>query len=206
MNEDKLSLLARKEEELRKLNEQLTLKQRQIEAESPAGDSDDKASDREQEDDFRPDMDEEMHEPKHELKESAKDNDEEFEQNLLEVKKYQEVAERCNEYERTIALQKAKIATLEVELQNAISNMNAKDLQISELESKDKSLSDQSKKYTTQINQLNVSIQKLKQQNEDYYNKIEGLEKTIAQQRQDINKSSQTHAKVTQESHNKDVK
>eukprot|EP00826_Nyctotherus_ovalis_P043301 TRINITY_DN4544_c0_g1_i3.p4 TRINITY_DN4544_c0_g1~~TRINITY_DN4544_c0_g1_i3.p4 ORF type:complete len:192 (-),score=68.40 TRINITY_DN4544_c0_g1_i3:45-620(-) len=176
MNEDKLSLLARKEEELRKLNEQLTLKQRQIEAESPAGDSDDKASDREQEDDFRPDMDEEMHEPKHELKESAKDNDEEFEQNLLEVKKYQEVAERCNEYERTIALQKAKIATLEVELQNAISNMNAKDLQISELESKDKSLSDQSKKYTTQINQLNVSIQKLKQQNEDYYNKIEGLE------------------------------
>jgi len=204
MNEDKLSLLAKKEEELRKLNEQLTQKQRQIEAEEPEEGSDNEELYREDDlqEDLRQDIAEELPEPKDEIK----DNDEEFERNLLEVKKYQEVAERCNEYERTIALQKAKIATLEVELQNAISNMNAKDLQISELESKDKSLSDQSKKYTMQINQLNASIQKLKQQNEEYYNKIEGLEKTIAQQRQDINKSSQNQAKVTQDSHNKDVK
>ncbi len=132
--------------------------------------------------------------------------DAEFESHLSDVKRYQEVTERCEEYSRTIALQKAKIETLELELQNAISNVNAKDLQINEMESKDKSLSDQGKKYTAQINQLNVTMQKLKQQNTEYFSKIEGLEKTASQLRQELDKNSQTQAKSTQESHAKDVK
>ena len=213
MTEDRWTLLAKKEEELRRLNEELTQKQRLIETESPRDSdkkSDENCSDKEEneynysnkEEPIRPDLEDENGIEEKDVKEE----DAEFEKNLLEVKKYQEVVERCNEYERTIALQRAKIETLEVELQNSISNMNAKDLQISELESKDKSLSDQSKKYTVQINQLNVSLQRLKQQNEEYFKKIEGLEKTIAQQRQDLNKNCQAQAKTTQESHNKDLK
>ena len=269
MTEDKLSFLAKKEEELRKLNEQLSEKQKLMEAdekdESPHSESDSQEhvlskdeeleelpqdlgkADKSNEDDLEDigdirdhkEIDAENDQEKIEQFEEDKkpsssiptttkskvenvlpeeenndnDNDKksaeedpEFEKNLLEVKKYQEVMERCAEHERTIALQKAKIETLELELQNSISNLNAKDLQINELESKDKSLSDQSKKYNTQINQLNVSMQKLKQQNTEYLDKIEGLEKELAQLRQEANKSSQAKEKASQESHGKDVK
>ena len=214
---DKLAQIAKREEELRKLNDQLTEKQHQIESEVPfkhdelneESDNEDAGNENDYMNNVESDIEDDKEDDKEQNKNAAKENeyeDKEFEKNLLEVKKYQEVVEKCTKYERTIALQKAKIETLELELQNSISNMNTKDLQISELESKDKSLSDQSKKYTTQINQLNLSIQKLKKQNEDYYNKIEELEKAFAQQRQDINKNSQAQVKATQESHNKDIK
>jgi len=234
MTEDKLTFLAKKEEELRKLNEQLTEKQKMIESPSQPDPNEDQELSASDPENSNPDSDNEKQaemlenelkneklDENEEIKESKKadqaenqekpneqptEEDAEFEKNLLEVKKYQEVVEKCTEYERTIALQKAKIETLELELQNSISNLNAKDLQINELESKDKNLSEVSKKYMTQINQLNVSMQKLKQQNTEYFSKIEGLEKSVALLRQEVNKNSQAKEKVTQESHGKDLK
>ena len=72
--------------------------------------------------------------------------DEEFESALTEVERYKEVLEKNRELERTVIFQKAKIETLQNELDGAISVLNQKDLEMQQVSKKDKSSDSQSNK------------------------------------------------------------
>ena len=134
------------------------------------------------------------------------EEDLEFEANLREISKIERVKDENTELKQTIAYQKAKIEALQMELENSISDCNTKELQIQEFLSKDKTLSDQSKKYTKQINQLNGNMKTYKETNNQYLNKINNLEKAMITLKRDLGKKEQECNKIYNETGNKEVK
>ena len=77
--------------------------------------------------------------------------DEEFENALTEVEKYNLAIQKNHEHERTIIFQKAKIEALQTELDGAISALNQKDLEILEISKQSKNSTTQSTKYPIPI-------------------------------------------------------
>lgn len=108
--------------------------------------------------------------------------------------------------ENTIKFQKTKLEALQKELENTISTLNKKELELKEAESKDKSVKDESKRHQKQVNNLNDQIQRMKKLTSEYEVKIDSLERVINTQKTEFNKKVQEKDKTTHESTTKDLK
>ena len=116
-------MLAKKEEELRRLNEEIEEKNKVMFAEERASIPEPNLP----EPDFR-DQEEE------EAAEQEEEKDEEFESALSEVERYREVKDRNEGLERKSMFQTAKIEALESELENAMRALGEKEAKLSEFQ------------------------------------------------------------------------
>ncbi|CDW88177.1 UNKNOWN [Stylonychia lemnae] len=245
---NKLDYLAQKEEELRKLNEQLEQrknnilddeKEYQIDTKTNkltinngrnpfAQDDDDHLDQNEDDDDFN----KQFHNDDPKFRQSAtsllkeakqlresyqrdKTNDrpavsdhydDEFNSALSEVERYREVLEKSKEQEKIINFQKAKIAALQAELEDALKSQNKVESKHEDLESQNKKLAEEAKKFNEKMNQSNIQMQKLKQQNQDLQTKLNSLEKSLQEQNKELDAIERDKKKTGQEVGTKDAK
>jgi len=218
---DKLDFLAKKEEELKKLNDMLNSKNKDIKAHRDTKESfnnankydtfghEEEGDDDPQEED-KDDYGREEDEAEFERRGKTKNQDDLYEglqeEEIENAQAYQDLLEKNREYEGTIAYQKARIEALQGELETAISTINTQEIHIKEFENKGKSIGEESKRYTAQINQLNTTIQKVKGQNTDLMQKMSQLEKENAEFKKDVEVNKRDKKKNEQDTSNKDVK
>lgn len=149
----KLEMLAAKEEELRRLNEQIEQSNKGLFAkEAPAVDdtydispdgtqrtgAQEESKDQVEEGE-RDELQPEIHETAQESYEEAMNqiDEAEFDEHLMEVQEINEVLEEKRELERTVIFQKAEIEAIQNELDGAISALNAKDIELEQMRKKD---------------------------------------------------------------------
>jgi hypothetical protein len=127
LNMNKLDYLSKKEEELRKLNEQLEAKNREILDDPEDEEEAVEAPEREDDNEYQNEEQITTDQRNREFEESNKggytqgpanggDEDPEFSNALSEVEKYREVLDKKKELERTVEYQRAKIEALKIEL------------------------------------------------------------------------------------------
>jgi len=87
-----------------------------------------------------------------------------------------------------------------------MNTIQLKDSQIAEIESKGKSISEESKKYVNQINSLNDKLEVSKKQFIEQSQKYEAQEKELLSLRKDVDTISKINKKYESESNKKDVK
>jgi chromosome segregation ATPase len=87
---------------------------------------------------------------------------EEMENDYQLVKKLTEYKEKNKKLESIIKFQKSKIDTLEEELDNALSEMRVRDMELDDLKNKGKTPNNEYKKTLSQINNLSQQLEKYK--------------------------------------------
>ena len=81
--------------------------------------------------------------------------------------------------DKIIKFQRAKIENLQAEIEKLINTIQLKDSQITEIESKGKNISEESKKYVNQITTLNEKLEITKKQLTEQTSKHESQEKEL---------------------------
>ena len=149
----KLDVLARKEAELKRLNEQLDERQaRAMPSEEVFKPTEvDIPETPPAEEDPQPEPEPVSMEPE---VEEEKEMDHEFESALSEVEKYREVVEQNREQAKTITFQKAKIEAMQFEIDTAAEQLGEKEAQLMELQREGKTTTDDMKKATKTIADL----------------------------------------------------
>ena len=191
---NKLDYLAQKEEELRRLNEQLD--QRKILTEDPKHDPLADSLDMRrtssklgnpfeqpaEEEKFRSSTTSLLKEAKN-LRESYESEEQPVAADHSEI---HELIEKLREQEKTINFQKAKIVALQAELEDTIKSSGKLDSKFEDLDKLNQKITEENKKLLEKFNGANLSQQKLKTQNTDLLSRISQLEKTVADMNKDL--------------------
>lgn len=133
---------------------------------------------------------------------------EEMENDYELMKSLNDLKEKNKKLEATSKYQKAKITTLESELEKAISQLKLKDAEIEDLKSKDtsqgKSAQNRTASYVAQINNLNLQIDKYKSLINDKKNEYNTLLEKYNEVHKKLDQSLIYEKKVKQEIISKD--
>ena len=100
--------------------------------------------------------------------------------------RYEEVQEQCVDQEKTINFQKAKIAALQTELEDALKQMAENQTKLDLAEKQSGTKEQQDKKTVDKMNQLNLQVSKLKSTISDQSLKISQLEKALSETNKEL--------------------
>ena len=100
--------------------------------------------------------------------------------------RYEEVQEQCVDQEKTINFQKAKIAALQTELEDALTQMAENQTKLDLAEKQSGTKEQQDKKTVDKMNQLNLQVSKLKSTISDQSLKISQLEKALSETNKEL--------------------
>ena len=100
--------------------------------------------------------------------------------------RYEEVQEQCVDQEKTINFQKAKIAALQTELEDALTQMAENQTKLDLAEKQSGTKEQQDKKTVDKMNQLNSQVSKLKSTISDQSLKISQLEKALSETNKEL--------------------
>ena len=193
---NKLDYLAQKEEELRRLNEQLD--QRKVLTEDPpkldplADSLDMRRTSSKLGNPFeQPTEEEKFRSSTTSLLKEAKNLRESYESEeqqpvAADHSEIHDLIEKLREQEKTINFQKAKIVALQTELEDTIKSSGKLDSKFEDLDKLNQKLVEENKKLLEKFNGANLSQQKLKTQNTDLLSRISQLEKTVADMNKDL--------------------
>ena len=187
---NKLDYLAQKEEELRKLNDQLDQRKNNLlqqpvpkTTSDPLADSLDmrKTGTHGGENPFddnkvmRQSSTSLMNEAKQVRETYARESDEGLDRQDMDeeevkgdsdmAKRYQMLVDKIKDQDKTINFQKAKIVALQAELEDTIKSTGNVDSKVEDLEKANKNLAEENKKLNEKLNAQNLSQQKMKTQN-----------------------------------------
>ena len=133
---------------------------------------------------------------------------EEMENDYELMKSLNDLKEKNKKLEATTKYQKAKITTLESELEKAITQLKLKDAEIEDLKSKDtsqgKSAQNRTASYVAQINNLNLQIDKFKSLINEKKNEYNNLLEKYNELHKKLDQSLIYEKKVKQEIISKD--
>ena len=183
---NKLDYLAQKEEELRKLKDQLDDRRDQMLQNSETKPTQDEIQNKEKMDLFANNawtVNEPA--PEEEKKQAPVDQEDDYEEDdfenqnaeeLSQVQNYQKVLDENKEQKKIITVQKAKIQALQAELEDTLKQLNLKEIALDDQANKDGKITDEAKRYQTRIDNQDKQLNKLKQQNQELSQKYTDLQ------------------------------
>jgi chromosome segregation ATPase len=129
---------------------------------------------------------------------------EEMENDYQLVKKLTEYKEKNKKLESIIKFQKSKIDTLEEELDNALSEVRVRDMELEDLKNKGKTPNNEYKKTLSQINNISQQLEKYKNMYNDKKIEYNGLLDKYNELQKSINNTESNEKKLKSELLSKD--